>query len=90
VYTTGMGAFRTPAATGHSELAYQLEHPSREIIWSRAVEVFGGEELARKWMETPLPVLEQQAPRQYADSGDAAKLREVLMILTRIDYGMFS
>jgi uncharacterized protein (DUF2384 family) len=85
-----MGAFRTPAVTGHTELAYQLEHPSREIIWSRAVEIFGGDELARKWMETSLPILGQQTPQQYADSGDAAKQREVLMILTRIDYGMFS
>ncbi len=85
-----MGAIRTPAATGHSELAYQLEHPSSEIVWSRAVEVFGGEELARRWMETSLPVFEHQTPRQHADSGDTAKLREVLMILTRIDYGMFS
>jgi uncharacterized protein (DUF2384 family) len=85
-----MGAFRTPAATGHSELAYQLEHPSSEIVWSRAVEVFGGEELARKWMETSLPILGRQTPRQCADSGDAEKQREVLMILTRIDYGMFS
>ena len=85
-----MGAFRTPAVTGHSELAFQLEHPSRKIIWSRAVEVFGGDELAKKWMETALPILDQQTPHQYADSEDAAKQREVLMILTRIDYGMFS
>jgi len=85
-----MGAMRTPAATGHAELAYQLEHPSPEIIWSRAVEVFGGEELARKWMETALPILDRQTPRQCADSGDAAKQREVLSILIRIDYGMFS
>jgi len=85
-----MGAFRTPAATGHSELAFQLEHPSREIVWSRAVEIFGGDQLARKWMETSLPVLDGQTPQQYADSGDAEKQREVLMILTRIDYGMFS
>jgi uncharacterized protein (DUF2384 family) len=85
-----MGAIRTPAATGHSELAYQLEHPSSEIIWSRAVEVFGGDELAREWMETSLPILDHQTPRQCAESGDAAKQREVLMILTRIDYGMFS
>ncbi len=85
-----MGAIRTPAATGHSELAYQLEHPSREIIWSRAVEVFGGAELARKWMETSLAVLDRQTPQQCADSGDPAKQREVLMVLNRIDYGMFS
>jgi uncharacterized protein (DUF2384 family) len=85
-----MGAFRTPAPTSHSELAFQLEHPSPEIVWSRAVEVLGSVELAGKWMETPLPVLDLQTPRQYADSGDAQKQREVLMILTRIDYGMFS
>jgi uncharacterized protein (DUF2384 family) len=85
-----MGAIRTPSPTGHSELAYQLEHPSREIIWARAAEVFGGAELATKWMETELPALDRQTPQQYADSGDAAKLREVLMILTRIDFGMFS
>ena len=85
-----MGAFRTPAATGYSELAYQAEHPSPEVIWSRAVEVFGGPELAKKWMETALPILDQQTPQQCADSGDTAKQREVLTILTRIDYGMYS
>lgn len=85
-----MGAFRTPVVTGHSELAVQLEHPSREIIWARAVEVFGGVDLARKWMGTLLAVLDEHAPQAYADSGDAGKQREVLLILNRIDYGMFS
>lgn len=84
-----MGATRTPAVTGLSELASQLEYPSAEAIWSRAVEVFGGEELARKWMETPLPVLDQLTPRSCTDSGDPAKQREILMILNRIDFGMF-
>lgn len=85
-----MGAIRTPAVTGAAELAYQLEHPSAEIIHSRAAEVFGGEELARKWLETPLPILDQNTPQQFAESGDAQKQREVLTILARIDYGMFS
>ncbi len=85
-----MGATRTPAVTGSAELAYQLAHPSGEMIWSRAIEVFGGEELAKKWVETPLPILDHQTPRHCADSGDAAKQREVLMILNRIDFGMFS
>jgi uncharacterized protein (DUF2384 family) len=85
-----MGATRTPAVTGAAELAYQLEHPSAELIRSRAIEVFGGEELAKKWMETPLPILNQQTPQNYADSGNTAKQREVLMILNRIDFGMFS
>lgn len=76
--------------TGYTELAYQLEHPSAEVIRARAAEVFGSEELAHKWMNTPLPILAQHTPAQYAESGDAAKQREVLMILVRIDYGMFS
>lgn len=85
-----MGAFRTPAVTGHSELALQLEHPSSEIIWARAVEVLGGESHARKWMDEPLAILDENSPREYADSGDAEKQRQLLMILNRIDYGMFS
>jgi|HubBroStandDraft_1064217.scaffolds.fasta_scaffold813539_1 uncharacterized protein (DUF2384 family) len=85
-----MGATRTPAVTGLSELSNQLQHPSAEAIWSRAVEIFGGEELARKWMEAPLPILDRHTPRSYTASGDAAQQREVLMILNRIDFGMFS
>ena len=85
-----MGATRSPAVTGLPEQSYQLEHPSSEAIWQRAVEVFGSEELARKWMQTPLPILGQSTPEQYSSSGDAAKQREVLAILGRIDYGMFS
>ena len=85
-----MGATRSPAVTGLPEQAYQLEHPSSEAIWQRAIEVFGGEELARKWMHAPLPILDQSTPEQYSSSGDAAKQREVLAILGRIDYGIFS
>jgi uncharacterized protein (DUF2384 family) len=85
-----MGATRSPAATGHPELAFQLQHPSPEIIWARATEVFGSQNLARKWMDTPLGVLEDQTPEQCSSSGDAEKQREVLMILIRIDYGLFS
>jgi uncharacterized protein (DUF2384 family) len=85
-----MGAPHTPVTTDYPELAYQLEHPSAELIRARSVEVFGSEELAHNWMNTPLPILDQHTPAQYAGSGDAAKQREVLMILVRIDYGMFS
>ena len=85
-----MGATRIPAVTGLPEQSYQLEHPSPEAIWERAVEVFGGEDLARKWMNTALPILNQSTPEQYSSSGDAAKQREILTILGRIDYGMFS
>lgn len=67
-----------------------MEHPSAQAIWSRAVEIFDGEELAREWMNNSLPVLDQHTPQQYADSGDAKKQRQVLTLLARLDYGMFS
>jgi len=77
-------------ATGLPQQSYQLEHPSAEAIWKRAIEVFSSEELARKRMDTPLPILGQSTPQLYSSSGDVAKQREILTILGRIDYGMFS
>jgi uncharacterized protein (DUF2384 family) len=68
----------------------QMEHPSPQAIWSRAVEIFDGEELAHEWMNNPLPILDHNTPQQYTDSGDADKQRQVLTILARLDYGMFS
>jgi uncharacterized protein (DUF2384 family) len=85
-----MGATRTPAITSAPEQAYQLEYPTAEIIRARAVEVFGKEELAAEWLRTPLSILDGCSPEQYALSQDLAKRREVLVILGRIDYGIFS
>ena len=85
-----MGAKRTSAATTEAEQRYQLEHPSPEVIWARAVEVFGTEDLAREWMRTPLAMLGRRTPLQYSKSKDKNKQREVLAILGRIDYGMLS
>jgi uncharacterized protein (DUF2384 family) len=85
-----MGSTGTIIATSISAQAMQMEHPSPEAIWSRAVEIFDGEELAHEWMNNPLPILDHNTPQQYADSGDADKQREVLTVLARLDYGMFS
>lgn len=85
-----MAAKRTAAATTSDEQKYQLEHPSLEAIWARAIEVFGDEQLAREWMQTPLPLLDQHTPDQYANSGVQDRQREVLVILGRIDYGLLS
>ena len=85
-----MGATRTPAITGISEQALQLEHPSSEIIWARALEVFGNEDKARRWMQTSLPILSDCTPEQYALSQDKEKQREVLTVLGQIDYGIYS
>lgn len=85
-----MATKRSPAVTSEAEQAYQLKHPNRDVIWARAIEVFGGEDLAREWMRTPLPILKQHTPEQYSKSKDKAKQREVLIILGRIDYGLFT
>jgi uncharacterized protein (DUF2384 family) len=85
-----MGATRTPAVTSAPALKAQLEHPSREIIWARAVEVFGNEGKARNWMDQPRPIFNNRSPRQIADDGHAAEQRAVLESLIAIDYGLFS
>jgi uncharacterized protein (DUF2384 family) len=85
-----MGATRTPVITGIPEQALQLEHPSSEIIWARALEVFGNEDKARRWMQTVLPILSDWTPEQYSLSQDKEKQREVLTILGQIDFGIYS
>lgn len=85
-----MGSAETIAATSIAAQAMQMEHPATNAIWSRAIEVFHGEELAREWMSHPLPILADHTPLEYAESGDAEKQREVLTILARLDYGMFA
>ena len=85
-----MGAIRTPVTTGISEQSFQLAHPTPEIIWARALEVFGNEEKARHWMQTALPILGGSTPEQYALSDNEEKQREVLTILGQIDYGIYS
>ncbi len=45
-----MEGTRIIAVTSVSEQAVQLEHPTPEIIWARALEVFGNEEKAGRWM----------------------------------------
>ena len=85
-----MGAMRTPAPTGISEQAVQLAHPTPEIIWARALEVFGNQEKAQHWMQTALPILSGSTPEQYAHSQNEEKQREVLTVLGQIDYGIYS
>jgi uncharacterized protein (DUF2384 family) len=85
-----MGATRSPAITGLPEQALQMERPSAEIVWARALEVFGNEEKARHWMQTPLPVLGGCTPEQFSLSQDKERQREILTILGQIDYGIYS
>lgn len=85
-----MEGTRVIAVTSVSEQALQMEHPSPEIIWARAQEVFGNEEKARRWMRTALPVLSGCTPEQCSLSEDKSKQREVLTILGQIEYGIYS
>jgi uncharacterized protein (DUF2384 family) len=72
------------------ELAGQLQHPSANSIWTRALEVFGDEAKARSWMDSPGDIFGGRSPQDLAATGDAAEQRRVLEVLLRIDYGVFS
>ena len=50
-----MGSLQSPTAP--QQLAAQLEHPNASSIWNRALEVFGDENKARSWMDTPRVLL---------------------------------
>jgi putative toxin-antitoxin system antitoxin component (TIGR02293 family) len=83
-----MGSLQSP--TPSEQLAAQLEHPSANSIWSRALEVFGEEAKARSWMNAPRDIFGGRSPQELAATGDAAEQRHVLEVLLRIDYGVFS
>jgi putative toxin-antitoxin system antitoxin component (TIGR02293 family) len=78
------------SATTADQLAAQLERPSANAIWDRALEVFGDEAKAKSWMETPREVFGGRSPEDLAATGDAAEQRRVLQVLIQIDYGVFS
>jgi hypothetical protein len=65
----------TPA----EELAGQLERPSANAIWSRALEVFGDEAKAQSWMDAPRDIFGGRSPQELA-TGDAAEERRVLEV----------
>jgi len=72
------------------QLAGQLEHPSANSIWSRALEVFGDTAKARSWMDAPRDIFDGRSPQDLVATGHAAEQRRVLEVLLRIDYGVFS
>ncbi len=54
-------------------------------IWAMAKEVWGSEADARRFLETPHPLLEGRPPREVAESEIGA--REVENILGRLRFG---
>ena len=83
-----MGILQSP--TTAEQLTAQLEHPSPNSIWNRALEVFGDECKARSWMDTPREIFGGRSPQELVSTGEAAEQRRVLEVLIRIDYGVFS
>lgn len=76
--------------TPSEQLAGQLQHPTANLIWSRALEVFGDEVKARSWMHAPRDIFGGRSPQDLVETGDRAEQRRVLEVLLRIDYGVFS
>ena len=85
-----MGASHPLVVTGAPELRMQLEHPSADIIRSRAAEVFGNTEKAQTWLKRRRKIFEGRSPEQIMQAGDVERMREVLKALIAIEFGTFS
>jgi putative toxin-antitoxin system antitoxin component (TIGR02293 family) len=57
-------------------------------VFDKAVDVLGGLDAARKWFKTPLRALAGKTPLEYCDM--EIGLREVELVLGRIERGVFS
>ena len=75
---------------GGTATVLQINTEDADTLWARALEVFGNDDKARRWMQTALPILNGSTPEQYALSLDIEKQREVLTVLGQIDYGIYS
>ena len=58
------------------------------VAWAHAVDTFGTEERASRWMRISLSELGDRTPEEILM--DDPKNSEVEAILTRIDYGVYS
>lgn len=57
-------------------------------IWKRALELFGDEKKAARWLATPLSELGGLTPEEILEHDPKADA--VSAVLDRIDYGVFS
>jgi putative toxin-antitoxin system antitoxin component (TIGR02293 family) len=57
-------------------------------VFDKAVDVLGGLDAARRWFRTPLRALAGKTPLEYCDM--EIGLREVELVLGRIEHGVFS
>jgi len=85
-----MSLLRAPIVTSPEELAEQLQHPTAEIVWKRAIEVFGDNAKAKSWMTSPRQIFDGSSPDQLICGANPDRLRQVLETLIRIEYGVYS
>lgn len=85
-----MSGLQAPTVTTPQHLMEQLQNPTAEAIWSRAIEIFGDETKAKSRITTRRDIFDGQSPQELIATGDASQLRRVLEVLIRIDYGVFS
>jgi len=83
-----MGDEKTMTVSSLQEQMAQMEHPTPEILWARAHEVFGEEQKAKSWMQSRRAILDWHSPEELARSGDVDQMRKVLVILGRIENGI--
>lgn len=57
-------------------------------VGAAAIDVFGDEELARRWLREPIRALEGATPASLLDTDIGAEA--VLDVLTRIEHGVYS
>jgi putative toxin-antitoxin system antitoxin component (TIGR02293 family) len=60
---------------------------ARPALWSRAVQIFGSEQKAARWLRTRLSELNDRTPEEAL--GADASTEAVDAILDRIEYGVF-
>jgi uncharacterized protein (DUF2384 family) len=85
-----MSSLHAPIITSPERLEQQLQHPTAEAVWTRAVEVFGDEATARSWLTSSRGIFGGHSLEELVSTADPAQLRRVLEILIRIEYGVFS
>jgi hypothetical protein len=81
---------RSPQPTESEQLTAELAHPNASLVWGRALETFGDEAIAKRWMEGHRDIFGGHSAQELVDSGNADEQRRVLTALIRIDYGVYS
>jgi hypothetical protein len=63
-----MSISQAPVVTGPEHLEQQLQHPTAEAIWARAVEVFGDQTTARSWLTSSREIFGVQSHEELAST----------------------